>query len=349
LARPYILVVGASAGGVGALEALVRHLPPDLPAAVFVILHTPPHFDSQLPEILSRAGRLPAVHARGGERIATGRIYVAPPDRHLLVCAETIELSRGPRENHARPAVDPTMRTAARLHGPAVTGVLLSGTLGDGTLGLMAIKARGGVTIVQDPQEAAHPGMAEHALHFVEVDHVLPIREIAGVVAGSVAVHRAEPEAVPMKDPEDQMQHAIQRNFTHQVQGRRSGAETIYTCPDCGGILWQSEQDSVTGFRCYSGHSYASERLLEEKSVELETALWSAVRALVERSTLNRQLAMQLQQRGLETRATALLEQAEQDEAHIRLLRRGILHADEGDVRSPEEDRVAAVTSGVED
>jgi two-component system chemotaxis response regulator CheB len=343
LARPYILVVGASAGGVRALQELVAHLPGDLPAAVFIVLHTAPHFESQLPQILGAAGTLPAVHARGGARIETGCIYVAPPDCHLLVGADSVELSRGPRENHARPAIDPTMRTAARTHGPAVAGVLLSGTLGDGTLGLMAVKARGGITIVQDPAEAAHSGMAEHALRFVEVDHVLPIREISQMITRSAQAHQAGQEEVGMHDADDPMQQAIQRNFARQVQGRRSGAETIYTCPECGGILWQSEEGSVTGFQCYSGHSYASDRLLAEKAEGVETALWSAVRALVERSTLNRQLAMQLEQRGLETRAAALQEQAQQDEAHIRLLRRELLHADEGVERSPEDDRVAAV------
>ena len=172
-----MITIGASAGGVEALTELVRGLPVDLPASVFVSLHVPPHGTSMLPQILSRRGPLPAHHARDGEPIEPGRIYVAPPDLHLLIHQGVVRLSRGPRENGFRPAIDPLFRTAARWHGPRVVGVILSGTLDDGTAGLLAIKERGGFAVVQDPDDALFPGMPRNAMDVVHVDHVLPASE----------------------------------------------------------------------------------------------------------------------------------------------------------------------------
>jgi two-component system, chemotaxis family, protein-glutamate methylesterase/glutaminase len=162
------------------------------------------------------------------------------------------------------------------------------------------------------------------------VDHVLPVVEIARVLIGYARAFGEEKEELRMEeDAEDRLRQIIRRDFAEQVEGRRSDQESVYSCPECGGILWQSEQDLMPGFRCYLGHTYAPERLLFEKSEALEDALWSATRALVERATLNRQLARQLRERGLEQRASNLEEQAALDEANIRLLRREVLQASE--------------------
>jgi two-component system chemotaxis response regulator CheB len=178
-----IIVVAASAGGVETLCKLASGLPPDLPAAVFVVLHIPPHATSFLPSILSRAGPLPAAHPNDGQAIEHGRIYVAPPDSHLLVKRGHIHLGHGPRENGHRPAADPLFRTAARAYGPRVVGVVLSGNLDDGTAGLLAVKVRGGVAIVQDPSEALYSGMPASASENVAVDWVLPVSEMAALLA----------------------------------------------------------------------------------------------------------------------------------------------------------------------
>ena len=177
-----IITIGASAGGVETLISLVRGLPFNLPAAVFVVVHFPPHSPSLLPDILNRNGSLPAGHAQHGELIQTGRIYVATPDYHLLVRRGAIHIVRGPRENHCRPAIDPLFRSAALAYGPRVIGVILSGTLGDGTAGLFAVKEQGGIAIVQDPQDALFPEMPHNAMFYVQCDYVVPLADLADLL-----------------------------------------------------------------------------------------------------------------------------------------------------------------------
>lgn len=318
-----VVVIGASAGGISALKTLVAALPPDLGAAVLVVLHMAPEFDSHLPAILDRAGPLPARYASDGEPLAAGTILVAPPDRHLLVRRAHVELSRGPRENHARPALDPTLRSAARAFGARVIGVVLTGMLGDGTIGLMAVKARGGTTVVQDPQEAQYAEMPARALQYAQVDYVLDIRGIAALVGEIPRPHAMEARA--MEDDDEPVRARIAADFAAQVRGNRSPEQSVYTCPDCGGPLWQADVGQVPRFRCHQGHAYAPEPLLAQKGEEVENALWSATRALVERATLNRQLAARLRERGQTQRADSLYEQAEQDERHLQIMRSEIL------------------------
>lgn len=176
------IAIGASAGGVEALRQLVGSLPSDLPAAIFVVLHIAPNGCSVLPSILNRCSKLPVVHPKDGELIEYGKIYVAPPDSHLLVKRGYIQLSHGPKENRHRPAIDALFRTAARYYGSRVVGVVLSGNLDDGTAGLLAIKMQGGVAIVQDPEEALYDGMPRSAIENVEVDRILPLSEMAEVL-----------------------------------------------------------------------------------------------------------------------------------------------------------------------
>lgn len=180
--RHDIVVIGASAGGLWVLEKLVAGLPADLPAAVFIVVHLSAKFPSWLPYILQKSGKLPAVHAVDGAAIEPGRIYVAPPDRHLLVKPEYMRVVLGPKENRFRPAIDPLFRTAALAYGKRVVGVVLSGLLNDGTAGLIDIKEQGGVAIVQDPQEAMFPSMPESAIEHAAVDHILPVADIARVL-----------------------------------------------------------------------------------------------------------------------------------------------------------------------
>jgi two-component system chemotaxis response regulator CheB len=292
-----VVVVGASAGGVEALVRLVQGLPSDLPAAVFVVLHITPDSASALPKILSRAGALAAVHPVDGEPIQPGRVYVAPPDRHLLLTPRRVHVVHGPRENGHRPAVDPLFRTAARAFGPRVIGVVLSGTLDDGTAGLAAIKMRGGIAIVQDPSDALFPGMPRSALENVPVDAVLPVGEIPARLVELVnePVTGSAPPVSHEMDMEARMAE-LDEGAVHNSE--RPGSPSAFSCPDCGGVLWELADGELIRYRCRVGHAYSPDTLSTKQVEKLEDALWIALRGLEEQAALALRLAERAAERG---------------------------------------------------
>lgn len=316
-----IIVVGASAGGVDALKHLVQALPADLPAAVFVVLHVPAHGPSVLPKILSRAGPLPAVHAIDGQPIVPGTIYVAPPDCHLVVKPGQVRLTRGPRENSHRPAADALFRTAARAYGPRVVGVVLSGVLDDGTAGLAAVKHAGGLAVVQHPADALYAGMPQSALDHVAVDHVLPVDRIAALLARLAA----EPLVVPHPPltPDDVKEADMAELEPGAVHAHdRPGVPSAFGCPDCGGVLWEFHEGELLRFRCRVGHAWSADSLLAQQSDGLEAALWSALRALEEQSTLADRMATRAKTRGYETSAAEFAARARDATVHAEVIRR---------------------------
>jgi two-component system chemotaxis response regulator CheB len=253
-----IIVVGTSAGGVETLRRLVHGLPPGFPAALFVVCHFPANARSRLPEILSRAGPLLATHAQDDEPIRAGHIYVAPPDFHMILSPGRVRLTRGPRENHHRPAIDPLFRSAARVFGPRVIGIILSGSLSDGTAGLLAVRAAGGVAIVQGPRDAEVPSMPQHAGTTAGADHVLAVSAIPPVLVQLVQ-HPASNEGDLDMDPIDKMPQRVEQDMAEQEEGKRHGELSIFTCPECGGAMWQVDEQEVVRFRCHVGHSYYAE------------------------------------------------------------------------------------------
>ncbi|MGY2061302.1 chemotaxis protein CheB, partial [Nocardia gipuzkoensis] len=192
-----VIVVGASAGGVEALRDFVTGLPVDLTAAVLVVLHMPPGGFSALPAILGRAGKLPVTAAANGVALEPGTIYTAIPDHHLLISRHHVLLSRGPTENSHRPGVDALFRSAAVTWAPRIAGAVLSGSLDDGSAGLALIKSRGGLTAVQDPDEALHSDMPANALRTVAADFVLPAGEIGAALADRLRSRSVRPQPAP--------------------------------------------------------------------------------------------------------------------------------------------------------
>ena len=321
-----IVVVGASAGGVEALTELAASLSGDLPAAVFVVLHLPATGTSALPEILHRHGPLPAAHVKDGEPIRPGRIYVAPPDHHVLLRAGHVHLSRGPRENGHRPAIDPMFRSAAREYTTRVIGLVLSGALDDGTAGLLAIKSRGGIAVIQDPADALYPGMPGNALEHVRVDHVLAAASMGELLTRLIT----EPaEAPPHSPPRDMRVEVAMNDFSLEAfEGTHPGRPSGFSCPDCHGVLWQIEDGGLERYRCRVGHAWSPESLLTQQSEALEAALWVALRSLEERAALARRLAEPARRRGYSITATRFEEQAAEAQQAARLVRDLLLHRD---------------------
>ena len=317
-----IITIGASAGGVEALGALVAGLPVDLPASVFVALHVPSHGNSLLPQILSKRGPLPAEHAEEGRAIEPGRIYVAPPDHHLLIHQGTIRLSRGPRENGVRPSIDPLFRTAARWYGPRAVGVILSGTLDDGTAGLLAIKERGGVTVVQDPDDAIFPGMPRAAIDVVPVDYVLAARRIPELLDQLARATGVQEGGVPLTEAME-IESAMAEFDLGAIQGDdRPGTPSGFACPDCAGVLWEIHDGAMVRYRCRVGHAWSPTSLLAEQSKSLEVALWTAFRALEERAALAIRTAERSRSKGREGAALRFEAQAREAKERSALIRK---------------------------
>ena len=298
-----IIVVGASAGGVDALCQLLGDLSPDLPVAVFVVLHISPEGTSVLPNILNRCrqkryqdGSLRAAHAKDGEAIEHGRIYVAPPNQHLLLKDGYIRLARGPKENSHRPAVDPLFRTAAQVYGRRVVGVVLSGTLDDGTAGLAAVKQQGGVAVVQDPDEALYSGMPTSAIENVDVDHILQVSDIVTILTHLAYKPVESGEKSVSRDMKMESDMA-ELELTAMQSSDCPGTPSAFACPECAGVLWELDEGGVLRFRCRTGHAYSVGSLLAEQTEAQEAAMWSALRALEEKASLTERMAIQARDR----------------------------------------------------
>jgi two-component system chemotaxis response regulator CheB len=297
------VVAGASAGGVEALVEFVRALPPNFPHPVLVVLHISPSGTSVLPAILARACRLPVAAPVDGDHLHGGRVYVAPPDSHLVVEDSHLRLSKAPRENGHRPAIDPTMRSAAECYDRATIGIVLSGSRDDGTAGLLAIKARGGTAIVQDPAEALYDAMPLSALAHVDVDAVLPVTEM-----GQWIIELKQDDGV--LDGQEDAVHIEPAINVGQLTG--SGEGTRYTCPDCGGVLFERHEAALERFECSVGHVFSIESLSSAQAAALENALWAAVRALDDRAALLERMASRSRGAG-HPRSAATFERQAQD------------------------------------
>jgi two-component system chemotaxis response regulator CheB len=324
------VVVGASTGGVEALRTFVAGLPPQFPAAVLVVMHIGSH-DSILPALLAGVTRLPVRHARDGDVIEPGRVLVAPPDFHLMVARDRkgkghhcrVVLSRGARENHARPAIDPLFRSAAAAYGPRTVGVILTGLLDDGVAGLQAIKACGGKAAVQLPDEAQAQDMPESALRNVEVDRVLRLADMGHALEQMVEENMAAARKAPREVPEwVRLENRFALEDGSMEALSRIGTPSTFTCPECHGTLWELHGMVPTRFRCHTGHAFTERHLCEQQGEAVEESLWSAVRALAEKEKLLRQMADSALAMGYASTAAEYLEQAAAVQRDGEVLRR---------------------------
>ena len=297
-----IIVIGASAGGVEALMKVVSKLPGDIPASLFLVLHLPAESSSALPTILSRASGLPAIHPEDCSPIMPGTIYVAPPDYHLMLERGIVRVTHGPKENRHRPAIDPLFRSAGLVYGSRVIGVILTGALDDGTAGLLAIKRSGGIAIVQDQQEALYASMPRSALLHVRVDYVLPLDGIGRQLIQLVKTPSAEKEVPPTLQEDDMAKEVdIVENKSASAavsSSERVGNPSAFSCPDCGGVLWEVHDGELLRFRCRVGHAYSVESVIAAQSEEADRALWIALKVIEEQAAMSRRLAERARARG---------------------------------------------------
>jgi two-component system chemotaxis response regulator CheB len=321
-----LIVIGTSAGGVEALVEIARGLPTGFPASLFVVCHIPAGTRSLLAKILSRSGPLLASHPADGEPFYPGHIYVAPPDHHLLLApGGRMRLSREARENHHRPAVDPLFRSAARHYGPRVIGVVLTGALFDGTAGLLAVRAAGGLAVVQDPRDAMVAAMPLNAMLIAGVDYTVPLAEIAPLLINLVQNAVEVDQGGELMDPIEHMPEVVDRDMVQQARNERRGDVSVFTCPECGGSLWQVDETGLVRFRCHVGHAYQAEVLLAEQTEALEAALWTAVRTFKEKAVLATQLANLERAAGNALAAERFAEQAGQAARFGQLIQQYLL------------------------
>jgi two-component system chemotaxis response regulator CheB len=320
-----IIAIGASVGGVEALSNLVAQFPENLQATIFIVQHVSPTATGQLAQILDRAGPLPATMAQDCENFKPGHIYVAPPDRHLLVKQGCLRVTRGLRENRVRPAIDPLFRSAAVAYGVRVVGIVLTGLQNDGTSGLLAIKRCGGIAMVQDPTDARYPDMPTNALEQVEVDYCVPVLKMGAILYRLTQ----EPAVETPSIPEDlHIEVSIAENPTANSDRIEALGEPVsMICPDCGGPLRELRDEKLRRYRCRLGHAFTAESLLEGQSEAIEYALWAAVRTMEDRVRILMSLANGQREQNHSKIAATYATQAKELQKHAQQIRKMLLEA----------------------
>ena len=322
------IVIGASAGGVEAILTLAKGLPAGFPAALFLVIHTSPASPGYMADMINRVGPVPALYARDGEIARPGDLYIAPADQHLILePGPRMRVWRGPKENGFRPAIDPLFRSVARLYGPQAIGVILSGYLDDGTLGLMLLKRRGGVAVVQDPSTAACANMPRSAIENVNVDYVVPVAEMPALFARLVEQPTAQPLPTGATDMGADFQSGSEQRSVPvtpnsiELKEKEDGSPSALSCPECGGAMWEQRVDNVLRYSCHVGHGYTGETLEEQYIREVEAALWTALRQLVESAELHRRLATRMRETGPADRAEAYEQRALEAKRRAQVVR----------------------------
>jgi two-component system chemotaxis response regulator CheB len=323
-----IVVIGSSAGGVKALIELVKGLPADFPGTIFVAQHIAPYTESLLPHILSTTGPLPALHPEDGQPFEPGHIYIAPPDHHMLLEKGRILVKRGPKENRFRPSVDALFRSAAYVYGTRVIGVVLSGYLDDGTSGLWSVKRLGGITVVQDPADAAFPAMPTNVLEFVKVDHQVTIAGLAALLVKLTTTPIVKKPKVSKTELDRlEVELAIARHDNAFRLGIiQKGELTAYTCPDCNGALTKLIEGNLIRFRCHTGHAYTISALLAEVTESVESTLFQAMRGLEETNMLLEQLGRHFEEADKKEVAAIFFQKAQEMAKRSRIIHDSIFN-----------------------
>jgi two-component system, chemotaxis family, protein-glutamate methylesterase/glutaminase len=316
-----IIVIGTSAGGLEALDVLLGQLPSDIPAAICIVQHMAP--DNTGAALLQRLGKHRAFQSKlatDGEKLELGRVYIGPADFHLLMKGDHLLVRKGARENRYRPGIDPLFRSAASAHGPRVIGVLLTGMLDDGTAGLTAVKKCGGVTVVQDPKDAAYGDMPQSALDNLRVDHCVPMAEMGSLLERLARERPGKRRPVPRAVRTESL--IAERVLSDVAQVNGLGDQAPYNCPNCGGVLWEVASRDVQRYRCHTGHSFTATALISSQSEKIEETLWVSLRMFEERKNLLNTMASRETERSARR---SYATRARETEVHIERIRAMLL------------------------
>ena len=320
-----IIVIGASIGGMEALKTLVAGLPSNLGAAICIVWHLGPDSQSVLPHVLNKVGVLHATGAVNGESIQINRIYVAQPDHHLLIEGNHLRLTKGPKENRFRPAVDPLFRSAAYTYGSRVIGIVLTGALDDGTAGLWSIKNRGGIAVVQNPEDAEMPSMPRSAAKHVAVNYSVPVADMGRLLVGLVEELNATP--FNTSDMKKDLKLEIEIGIAAEKDPASNdtlklGDLTPFTCPECHGVLTAIKEGSLKRYRCHTGHAFSGDSLLSALTENIEDSLWTTLRSIKESAMLMNHIGDHYAEANETTMAAAYFQKALEAVARVESIRK---------------------------
>jgi two-component system chemotaxis response regulator CheB len=321
----FIVVIGTSAGGIRALEELVTQLKPDMDAAFFIVLHlSRKGVGKYLFQRLQENTTLPCNAGRNGEPIKKGAIYIAPPDEHMLLARGQVVIGKGAPENRWRPSINNLFRSAAASYSGRVIGIILTGMLDDGTSGMSSIKRSGGITVVQDPNEAEYPDMPLSVLDNVDVDHNVSLAQMGELLKEIISNTEPTEKEVPY---DIKLESVLDQRVSTRIESLLQFEKSEINCPDCGGGLYVTQKEHPTHFRCHVGHSYTDRELNIRMSEVLETTIWTSLRMMEERRSLLLKLAKKDEERGYDTSAGRNIEKAKEMEVHIENLKQILFSA----------------------
>ena len=324
LAIEHIIIMGASAGGLDAIKTIIKNLPAGFSTPLFIVWHMSPDIYGILPQVLNRLNNIYAAHAYDNETIQPNRIYIAKPDHHLIIEDGRMRVTRGPKENRFRPAIDPLFRSAAYAHGSRVIAVILSGALDDGTAGMFTVKRYGGIAIVQDPDDAAVPSMPKNAMKEVQVDYCVPASEIAALLA-ELSHQKPNENVEGMKDEQIKKEIEIAAGDNALKKGIFNHGElTPYTCPECHGVLSQLKEGSLVRYRCHTGHAYSADALMASISEDIEDNLYKAIRSMDESIMLLNHVGDHLAEANQPKLAAVYFQKAKEVEDRSQLVRKAV-------------------------
>lgn len=319
----YLIVIGASAGGLTPLKVILSALPKDFPAAVFIVKHVSPSAKSLLPEILSKISKLPVIHPKNNQSIEPGYIYIAPPKVHMIIAEGKIQLKKGPRVNHSIPAIDPLFYSAALYNKALTIGILLSGLLDDGSAGMLVLKKCNGISIVQDLEEAEYPDMPRNGLKAATIDYCLPASKIETLLKQLIASHAIKHNVLDIPDApllESELNMYLAENDADEQDMYKIAEPSALSCPECNGVLWRINDNSLERYRCRVGHAYGINTLISDKEKSTDAALWAALRALEEKRNLASNVMDKAQQNNSEN-VPYFRKKLEKLEEHINTIR----------------------------